>query len=134
MDVFDLNQEQRFEAARHVETILSRFAGGDTALACWEPGQISPYHCHPRASEIYFCFSGGGRMVTPEGEARISPGAFVVHPPGEVHEYVNGPQRTVLFRVRIGDDMVSRHFDNRGVRNWTQRPEDAAYFAAHKVR
>jgi len=62
------------------------------------------------------------------------PGSFVVHPPGEVHEYVNGPQRTLLFRVRIGDDMTSRHLANRGIEGWTQRPQDAAYFAANPPR
>jgi quercetin dioxygenase-like cupin family protein len=134
MDVFDLNREQHFDSARHVEDILSRWPGGDTTVACWEPGQISPNHCHPHATEIYFCVSGGGRMKTPEREVDIIPGAYVVHPPGEVHEYVNGPERTVLFRVRVGDDMVSRHLENRGVAGWTQRPEDAAYFTQNPVR
>ena len=131
MDVFDINQERRFDPARHVERILNRWPGGDTSVACWEPGQISPDHCHPDATEIYFCFSGGGHMRTPDREVAIIPGSFVVHPPGEVHEYVNGPERTLLFRVRIGDDMTSRHLANRGVEGWTQRPEDAAYFAAN---
>lgn len=134
MDVFDVNKEQRFDPARHVERILSQWPGGDVSLACWEPGQISPDHCHPHATEIYFCFTGGGRMRTPDLEVAISPGSFVVHPPGEVHEYVNGPERTLLFRVRIGDDMTSRHLANRGIEGWTQRPQDAAYIAANLPR
>ena len=133
MDVFDLNEEQRFDPARHVEKILSQWQGGDVSVACWDPGQISPDHCHPNATEIYFCFSGGGRMRTPDQEVAIVPGSFVVHPPGELHEYVNGPERTLLFRVRIGDDMTSRHRANRGVEGWTQRLQDAAYFAANPV-
>ena len=131
MDVFDVNKEQRFDPAHHVERILSQCPGGDVSLACWEPGQISPDHCHPHATEVYFCFSGGGRMHTPDHEVAISPGSFVVHPPGEVHEYVNGPERTLLFRVRFGDDMASRHLANRGIEGWNQRPQDAAYFAAN---
>lgn len=134
MDVFDLNEEQRFDSAKHVEHILSRFSGGDTTVACWEPGQISPNHCHPHATEIYFCYTGGGRMITPEREVDVVPGSFVVHPPGEVHEYVNGPERTLLFRVRIGDDMVSRHLGNRRIKDWVQKPEDAAYFAENPVK
>jgi quercetin dioxygenase-like cupin family protein len=134
MDVFDLNKEQRFDGARHVERVLSRYADADTTVACWEPGQISPYHCHPHATEIYFCYTGGGLMRTPAGDVEVTPGSFVVHPPGEVHEYVNGPGRTLLFRVRIGSDMTSRHIDNRGVAGWTQKPEDAAYFTANPPR
>jgi quercetin dioxygenase-like cupin family protein len=133
MDAFDLNKEQRFDSKKHVEHILSRFSGGDTTVACWEPGQISPDHCHPHATEIYFCYTGGGIMRTPDREIEIVPGSFVVHPPGEVHEYENGPQRTLLFRIRIGDEMVSRHRANRGVTNWTQSRDDAAYYAENPI-
>ena len=129
MEVFDLNAEQRFDPARHVERVLGRLPGSDTSIACWEPGQISPYHCHPHAAEIYLCMSGGGTMRTLEREVAVTPGAYIVHPPGELHEYVNGPQRTVLFRVRIGEAMISHHIDNRGIEGWAQRPADAAYFA-----
>lgn len=131
MLVFDLQREQEFDPDKHVEKILGRVAEGDTTVACWEPGQISPYHCHPYATEIYFCYSGGGEMRTPERTIDIVPGSFVVHPAGELHEYINGPQRTLLFRVRYGEDLVARHFDWRGRPGWTQSPEDAEYFAQH---
>jgi mannose-6-phosphate isomerase-like protein (cupin superfamily) len=45
-------------------------------------------------------------MLTPGGKVPITPGSFVVHPPGEHHEYTNGPNRTLLFRVRYGKDMT----------------------------
>jgi len=134
MDVFDLNKEKHFDPNKHVENILSRWPGGDTTVACWDPGQISPDHCHPHATEIYFCFSGGGRMRTQDRDVEIIPGSFVVHPPGEIHEYENGPERTLLFRVRIGDDMVSRHQGNRAIDGWTPSPEDLAYFASNPPR
>ena len=109
MHVFDLLKEQLFRPDRHVEKILGKFGEGDVTVACWEPGQVSPYHDHPYATEIYFCFQGGGKMKTQETTASITPGAFVVHPPGEPHEYTNGPERTLLFRIRYGKEMVSRH-------------------------
>src|SRR5438477_2751968 len=108
MHVFSLQHEQQFDPRKHVEKILGEIGGGDVTVACWEPGQVSPYHCHPNATEIYFCFEGGGEMRTPEQAVPVTPGSFVVHPPGELHEYVNGSQRTLLFRVRYGDDMSSR--------------------------
>ena len=128
MHVFSLQQEQEWNPKKHVEKILGEVGGGDFTVACWEPGQISPNHCHPFATEIYFCFEGGGTMRTPERTVAVTPGSFVVHPRGELHEYVNGPQRTLLFRVRYGEDMVSRHHQNRGHPEWTQSAEDAAYF------
>jgi len=66
MEVFDLGAEARFDPARHVEKILGRIGEGDVTVACWEPGQASPYHCHPNATEIYLCLEGGGMMRTPE--------------------------------------------------------------------
>jgi hypothetical protein len=47
MLVFSLDREQAWNPTRHVEKILGTVAGGDVTVACWEPGQISPYHCHP---------------------------------------------------------------------------------------
>jgi quercetin dioxygenase-like cupin family protein len=133
MQVFSLAEEAEFDPKKHVEKILGKIEDGDVTVACWEPGQISPYHCHPHATEIYFCFEGGGIMRTPNETIAVTPGAFVVHPPGEVHEYVNGPQRTLLFRVRYGADMAARHNDWRGRQGWKQTAEDADYYRRHPV-
>ena len=67
-------------------------------------------------------------MRTADQNITIDAGSFVVHPPGELHEYVNGSERTLLFRVRVGEDMTSRHLANRGIEGWVQRPQDKAYF------
>ncbi|MBI3435871.1 MAG: cupin domain-containing protein [Proteobacteria bacterium] len=128
MHVYDLGIEQEWNSDRHVEKILAAVGGGDVTVACWEPAQVSPYHCHPHATEIYFCHSGGGKMRTPERTIDIVPGAFVVHPPGELHEYINGPRRTLLFRVRYGSNMLARHLDNRQHRGFRPSAQDVAYF------
>lgn len=133
MHVFDLSREQEWNPQHHVEKILGRVEGGDVTVACWEPGQISPYHCHPDATEIYFCWSGGGIMRTSKQTVAVAPGSFVVHPPGEVHEYENGRARSLLFRVRYGSDMRAHHVEWRGRAGWTQSAEDAAYYKQHPV-
>jgi quercetin dioxygenase-like cupin family protein len=133
MFTFDLHAEAEFDPQRHIEKILETVEDGDVTVACWEPGQISPNHCHPFATEIYLCIYGGGLMRTPSGDRAVEPGKFVVHPPGEVHEYVNGSERTLLFRVRYGPDRSSRHFHNRGKPGWVQKERDVEYFAANPV-
>jgi len=133
MRVFSLTDEAEFNPQKHVEKILGRIEEGDVTVACWEPGQISPYHCHPHATEIYFCFEGGGVVRTPRETVAVKSGAFIVHPPGEVHEYANGPGRTLLFRVRYGADMGARHFEWRGRDGWTQSVADAEYYRAHPL-
>jgi quercetin dioxygenase-like cupin family protein len=131
MLVFNVVKEQAWNPRKHVEKILGEVAEGDASVACWEPSQISPYHCHPAATEIYFCFEGGGQMRTPQETIDIVPGSFVVHPPGELHEYINGPHRTLLFRVRYGADMAAHHLDWRGNPEWRQTATDADYFRQH---
>jgi quercetin dioxygenase-like cupin family protein len=134
MHVFDVVREQEFSAKRHIEKILGRIGDGDVTVACWEPGQISPYHCHPYATEIYFCFEGGGVMRTPEQTVDVTAGSFVVHPPGELHEYANGLRRTILFRVRYGNNMTTRSIAWRGNADWKQSVEDDEYFRQHPLR
>lgn len=133
MRVFSLTREQEWNPQRHVEKILDRIGGGDVSVACWEPGQRSPYHCHPDATEIYFCLEGGGKMRTPAETIDVVPGLVVVHPAGEVHEYTNGPRRTLLFRVRYGTDMTARHVEWRDKPGWTQTEADAAYYRQHPI-
>jgi quercetin dioxygenase-like cupin family protein len=128
MLVFSVVEEQLFKPKRHVEKILGRVAEGDVTVACWEPSQISPNHCHPHATEIYFCFEGGGKMRTPTETIDIGPGTFVVHPRGELHEYANGPQRTLLFRVRYGEEMSGRTKEWPTNPDWKPRAEDFEYF------
>ncbi len=131
MHAFNLMHEQEWDPLRHVEKILGTVAGGDVALACWEPGQVSPNHCHPDATEIYFCFSGGGVMRTPREAFTVMPGTCVVHPPGELHEYENGTNRTLLFRVRYGNDLRAHIRNWRGHPEWAQSAEDVDYFRRH---
>ena len=131
MLVFSVVDGQVFNSKRHVEKLLGRVAEGDVTVACWEPSQISPNHCHPHATEIYFCVEGGGVMRTPDQTVAVTPGSFVVHPPGELHEYENGLQRTILFRVRYGNDMGTRFLDWRGKAEWKQTRDDAEYFRHH---
>ena len=106
---FDLETEKEFSPEKHVEKILKVVSDGDATIACWEPGQKSPNHCHPDATEIYFCYQGGGKMKTQDETTDVFPGAFIIHPPGEIHQYINGPHRTMLFRVRYGKNMISQH-------------------------
>lgn len=117
MHVFSLQGEAEWNPKRHVEKIIGSFGEGDVTVACWEPGQISPYHAHPNLTEIYFCFEGGGVMKTPEKTVDVSPGGFIVHPPGELHEYANGPTRSLLYRVRYGGEVSTV------VKEWPSNPE-----------
>jgi hypothetical protein len=68
-------------------------------------------------------------MRTPDETVTVVPGCFVVHPPGELHEWITGPERTLLFRVRYGGDMSGRTKEWPSNPDWRPRPEDVDYFA-----
>ncbi len=131
MLAFSLQAEKTFDPKKHIENILGRVDDGDVTIACWEPGQVSPHHSHPFCTEIYFCFEGGGKMKIPGKVIDVTPGSFVVHPAGELHEYENGSERTLLFRVRYGSDMATRTKEWRGNADWKPRDVDIAYFEKH---
>lgn len=131
MHVHDLRDAEHYDPLERVEKVLASVSGGDFTCACWEPGQISPYHCHPGATEAYLCLEGGGLMHTPTGSVEITPGAFVVHPPGELHEYENGPTRSLLYRVRYGADLAARTIGWRGQPEWQPDALDRAYLREH---
>ena len=128
MEIFQIHDEQSFDPIKHVEKILGANSGGDYTVACWEPHQVSPYHCHPEATEIYFCFEGGRQMKTPEARVKIEIGGVVVHPPGELHEYSNGPKRSLLIRVRYGANMFARVKEWPTNPSWVPDKEDLEYF------
>jgi len=81
MLVFSLEREQEWNAKRHVEKILGQLGDGDFTVACWEPGQISPYHCHPEAVEILkkrLAKTGGELNEARLRMARLPKGAEIV--------------------------------------------------------
>jgi hypothetical protein len=55
-------------------------------------------------------------------------------PRGELHEYANGPQRTLQFRVRYGDEKSGRTKEWPSNSDWKPRPEDVAYFGCNPGR
>jgi len=70
-------------------------------------------------------------MNSPGRTIDIKPGAFCVHPPGELHEFVNGDGRTILFRVRYGGPKTTLIKEWRGNSDWKPQPEDIAYFVKY---
>ena len=73
-------------------------------------------------------------MRTPTEIGKVTPGGFMVHPPGEEHEYENGSQRSLLLRVHYGADMRAHHCAWCGSEDRRQSVENAAYYRRHPVR
>ena len=116
-----------------MEKILGKLGDGDVTVACWEPGQMevptTAIRMQPRFISASRAAAGCVRSIE---TVYVKPGAFVVHPPGEVHEYINGgrPARS-SFGYAMARTCLSRHLEWRGNPRWTQSPGDAEYFRRH---
>ena len=134
MHVFSVTGEAEFNPKKHVEKILGTIEDGDVTVACWEPGQISPNHCHPHATEIYFCFEGGGTMRTPErnhrGGARRLRGASARRS-ARIRKRP-AAHAAVPRALRLRHGLAPRHMARPP--GWTQSAEDADYYKRNPVR
>ena len=115
MDTVDLKGAYEFSPQHHVHKSLTATPRSDISIACWEPGQASPIHCHPGADEIYHVVEGEGLFNDGRTERTLVAGDTVVFPVGELHQ-VTALKRMVLYRVQAGAD---RHAES--VAAWPAR-------------
>jgi mannose-6-phosphate isomerase-like protein (cupin superfamily) len=110
MEIIDLKAAKEFAPDHHVHKSLTATPQSDISIACWEPGQQSPIHCHPGADEIYHVIEGSGLFNDGRVERRLDPGDTVIFPAGEVHQ-VTALTRMVLYRVQAGADRHPESLD-----------------------
>jgi mannose-6-phosphate isomerase-like protein (cupin superfamily) len=103
MEFVDLKGAEEYSPHHHVHKTLTATQRSDITIACWEPGQTSPIHCHPGADEIYHVISGSGLFTDGQTERKLSAGDTVIFPAGDVHQ-VSAITRMVLYRVQAGAD------------------------------
>ena len=103
MEIVDLKASEEFSPDHHVHKSLTSTPRSDISIACWEPGQTSPIHCHPAADEIYHVIDGEGLFSDGSTERRLGRGDTVIFPAGELHQ-VQAVTRMVLYRVQAGPD------------------------------
>jgi mannose-6-phosphate isomerase-like protein (cupin superfamily) len=99
----NLKGSVQFASDHHVYKFLSETPHSWISIVGWEPGQVSPIHCHPDADEIYYVIEGEGLFNDGHREVRLKQGDTVVFPAGEVHQ-VRSVTRMVLYRVQAGAD------------------------------
>jgi quercetin dioxygenase-like cupin family protein len=73
MEFVDLKAAEEFSPQHHVHKSLTATPHSDISIACWEPGQRSPIHCHPGADEIYHVIGAAVSSTTARPSASWSP-------------------------------------------------------------
>ena len=105
--LFDLHALKAFAPDRRVRKMLFKTDQLWSEIACYEPGQSTVMHSHPREEEAIFVLEGTAHMSI-DGQEVVVPAGSIVHFPDRVlHDVRNlGPGRCVIMFVKINPKVL----------------------------
>ena len=100
--VFDLHGLKDFAPDKRVRKMLFKTDQLWSEIACYEPGQSTVMHQHPREEEAIFVLEGTAHMSIGGEEVVVPAGAIVQFPNAVLHDVRNpGPGRCVIMFVKV---------------------------------
>lgn len=85
MEHLEIRQQLEFSPAKQVRKKLIASEHLVAELVCYEPGQATATHLHPRQEEIFYVIEGNGTILVDEEEVPVSAGSVVFVPAGARH-------------------------------------------------
>jgi quercetin dioxygenase-like cupin family protein len=105
--VFDLHALKAFAPDKRVRKMLFKTDQLWSEIACYEPGQSTPMHHHPREEEAIFVLEGTANMNIGGEEYAVPAGAIVKFPANVPHDVRNlQAERCVIMFVKINPKAV----------------------------
>jgi len=105
--VFDLHALKAFAPDRRVRKMLFKTDQLWSEIACYEPGQSTPMHHHPREEEAIFVLQGSANMNIAGEEHVVRAGAIVRFPANVPHDVRNlGSERCVIMFVKVNPKVL----------------------------
>jgi quercetin dioxygenase-like cupin family protein len=84
--------------------IRKKLLGSDKIIAemvCYEPGQATPEHVHPKQDEIFYVVEGAGTMIVNSEEIPLKPTSLILVKAHEKHGVSTLPDsRLVLMFIK----------------------------------
>ncbi len=112
--IFDLNALKAFASDKRVRKMLFKTDQLWSEIACYEPGQSTAMHHHPREEEAIFVLEGTANMSIAGEEVVVPAGAIVKFPANVPHDVRNlGAERCVIMFVKL-NPKVLKGADGRG--------------------
>jgi quercetin dioxygenase-like cupin family protein len=106
-NVFDLHALKAFAPDRRVRKMLFKTDQLWSEIACYEPGQSTVMHQHPREEEAIFVLEGTAHMSIDGREVVVPAGAIVQFPNAVLHDVRNlGPGRCVIMFVKVNPKVL----------------------------
>jgi quercetin dioxygenase-like cupin family protein len=105
--VFDLHALKAFAPDKRVRRMLFKTDQLWSEIVCYEPGQSTVMHAHPREEEAIFVLEGTAhlRIATEETVARA--GSIVWFPNNVTHDVCNlGSERCVIMFIKVNPKVL----------------------------
>lgn len=106
-EVFDLHALKAFAPDKRVRKLLFKTDQLWSEIACYEPGQSTVMHTHPKEEEA-ICVLEGTATMSIDGEDVVVPAGSIVKFPNNVpHDVRNlGPERCVIMFMKVNPKVL----------------------------
>jgi quercetin dioxygenase-like cupin family protein len=105
--VFDLNALKAFAPDKRVRKMLFKTDQLWSEIACYEPGQSTVMHSHPREEEAIYVLQGTANMSIAGEEVVVPAGAVVQFPAAVPHDVRNlGEDRLVIMFLKVNPKVL----------------------------
>jgi quercetin dioxygenase-like cupin family protein len=105
--LFDLHALKAFAPDKRVRKMLFKTDQLWSEIACYEPGQSTVMHSHPKEEEAIFVLEGTANMSIAGEEVVVPAGAIVKFPKNVPHDVRNlGPGRCVIMFLKVNPKIL----------------------------
>jgi quercetin dioxygenase-like cupin family protein len=112
--VFDLNELKDFAPDKRVRKMLFKTDQLWSEIACYEPGQSTVMHSHPREEEAIYVLQGTANMNIAGEEVVVPAGAIVKFPAAVPHDVRNlGDDRLVIIFIKVNPKVLAVKAEQR---------------------
>jgi quercetin dioxygenase-like cupin family protein len=106
-EVFNLHAIKDFAAEKRVRKMLFKTDQLWSEIACYEPGQSTPMHHHPKEEEAIFVLQGTANMSVAGEEHVVPAGAIIKFPANVPHDVRNlQPDRCVIMFLKCNPKVL----------------------------
>ena len=110
--VFDLHALKAFAPDKRVRKMLFKTDQLWSEIACYEPGQSTVTHTHPKEEEAIFVLEGTAHMSIDGEEVVVEAGSIVKFPRSVMHDVRNlGPERCVIMFLKVNPKVLTAKAD-----------------------
>jgi quercetin dioxygenase-like cupin family protein len=110
--LFDLHALKDFAPDKRVRKMLFKTDQLWSEIACYEPGQSTVMHQHPKEEEAIYVLEGTAHMNIDGHEVVVGAGSIVKFPQAVMHDVRNlGPERCVIMFLKVNPKVLKGQHD-----------------------